>query len=92
MEYTGIPGCRADSSDPFNSDKKWRSCQRLTVLKQYMPKYIIFHTTFRASIQAIVKIKSSALTYSVKSTVPVFHHQYTLALPRALPMHLCSVV
>ena len=63
----------------------------MTVLKQYLPKYIIFHTTFRAFIQAIVKIKSSALTYSVKSTVPVSHRLGTLALPRVLPMHPDSV-
>ena len=63
----------------------------MTLIKQYLSNHIITHTTFRAFIQAIVKIKSSALTYSVKSTLPVSHRPGTLALPIALPMHPDSV-
>jgi len=54
MEYTGIPGSRADSSDRFFATRYGGSCQRLTLIKQYLSNHIISHTIFRAFIQAIV--------------------------------------
>ena len=76
----------------YFATRKGGAARLLTLIKQYLSNHIIFHTTFRAFIQAIVKIKSSALTYIVKSTLQVSHHQYTLALPRVSPMHPDSVV